>query len=240
MSEKTASNASLRFPSVHSLRTHFSDRNYGKPEAKKLPALDEKYVMGSAIAAEVLFRRIPTQEISEGGSLWSFWASPALVPERNGVSDAVSKKGSCWSELKFTGLVQWGKRRQVRFLNRHDEYKLPVFAGTADGDGDDDNNEAKIEEDEEEPGSDEEEDKEEKEEEEVLEEDVEEDHHVKEEAEEFEVKSRRSRKRKLHGKNSKTQNLKRARPDQKQMQKVNSKSQKKPLKNSIERWSAAR
>ncbi|GMN41026.1 hypothetical protein TIFTF001_010252 [Ficus carica] len=177
VSEKTASNASLRFPSVHSLRTHFSDRNYGKPEAKKLPALDEKYVMGSDMAAEVLFRRVPTQEISEGGNLWSFWASPALVPERNGVTDAVSKKGSCWSELKFTGLVQWGKRRQVRFLNRHDEYKLA---------------------------------------------------------------SRRSSKRKLHGKNSKTQNLKRARSDQKQMQKVNSKSQKKPLKNSIERWSAAR
>ncbi|XP_024027224.1 protein DYAD [Morus notabilis] len=238
VSEKAGSNASLRFPSVHSLRTHFSDGNYGKPEGKKLPALDEKYVMGSGMAAEVLLRRIPCQEIAEDGNLWSFWASPALAAERNGVEDVISKKGSCWSELNFTGMVRWGKRRKIRFLNRHHEYKLGVLASTADED--DDDNEAQKEEEEvqEEKEEEVEEEYQEEKEEEVAE-GVEEGQ-VKVEADAFGVKNCCSSKRKRPGMNSKTENLKRAKTDQKQNKKSLSRSKKKPFRNSIERWSTAR
>ncbi|GAU50386.1 hypothetical protein TSUD_368660 [Trifolium subterraneum] len=36
----------------------------------------------------------------------------------------VSKQGSCWSQLKFAGMIQWGQRRQVRFLGRHENQKV--------------------------------------------------------------------------------------------------------------------
>ncbi|XP_045803069.1 protein DYAD-like [Trifolium pratense] len=36
----------------------------------------------------------------------------------------VSKHGSCWFQLKFTGMMQWGQRRHVRFLGRHEDKKL--------------------------------------------------------------------------------------------------------------------
>lgn len=48
--------------------------------------------------------------------------SPALITDE--AMDLVSKKGSCWSQLRFTGMMQWGKRRPVRFLGRHDKSKL--------------------------------------------------------------------------------------------------------------------
>ena len=52
---------SLRFPSFHSLRAHFSDRS----QRRKLPDLDEMYVTGSDTAARVLRRRIPPLEMAE-------------------------------------------------------------------------------------------------------------------------------------------------------------------------------
>lgn len=84
-----------------------------------MPALDEKYVLGSEIAGELLMRRIAAEELAHGKSSWGFWAygrasSPAL-------STVNAKKGTCWSELRCNGMVRWGKRRQVRFLSRHAE-----------------------------------------------------------------------------------------------------------------------
>lgn len=131
-------NVSLRFPSIHSIRMHISDRDYGKRDGKKLPSLDEKYVMGSEMAADVLFRRISPQKIEENRDLLSFWAAPKVskglsTPERRGVvmSNVDSKNGSCWFQLRFAGMVQWGKRRQVRFLNPHEECKQGLLSSIA-------------------------------------------------------------------------------------------------------------
>lgn len=129
---------SLRYPSIHSLRTQFSNANFGKPDKKKMPALDEKYVMGSEFASNVLCRRIPSEEVAERRNSWNFWIasseengrdkSPALFTDE--AMDLVSKKGSCWSQLKFTGMMQWGKRRPVRFLGRHEKNKLESLSGS--------------------------------------------------------------------------------------------------------------
>ncbi|KAL2327095.1 hypothetical protein Fmac_020522 [Flemingia macrophylla] len=126
---------SLRYPSLQSLRMHFSDQNFEKPDGKKIPALDEKYVMGLDIAMKSLSRSIPTEEFEKKNSSWSFWVSPSKEHiqdyENPALVDAarslISKQGSCWSQLKFSGMMQWGKRRQVRFLGRHEDKKVESF-----------------------------------------------------------------------------------------------------------------
>ncbi|BAT89717.1 hypothetical protein LR48_Vigan08g062800 [Vigna angularis] len=123
---------SLRYPSLQSLRMHFSDQNFGKQDGKTIPALDEKYVMGMDFAIKALSRSIPTEEFAQRRNSWSFWVSPSKEntqdPENPALTDAarslISKQGSCWTQLKFTGMMQWGKRRQVRFLGRHEEAKV--------------------------------------------------------------------------------------------------------------------
>lgn len=127
---------SLRYPSLQSLRTHFNDQNFGKPDGKKIPALDEKYVTGLEFAIKALHRSIPTEEFEQKRNSWSFWVSPSEENIQNHDNSAithaapslVSKQGSCWSQLKFTGMMQWGKRRQVRFLGRHEEQKIQTLA----------------------------------------------------------------------------------------------------------------
>ncbi|TKY68532.1 DYAD protein [Spatholobus suberectus] len=123
----------LRYPSLQSLRMHFRDQNFGKPDGKKIPALDEKYVMGLDFAVKALSTSIPTEEFAQKRNSWSFWVSdpskenaqdyenPALI---DAARSLISKQGSCWSQLKFTGMMQWGNRRQVRFLGRHEELKV--------------------------------------------------------------------------------------------------------------------
>ncbi|KAK9912929.1 hypothetical protein M0R45_036761 [Rubus argutus] len=65
VSRKSLSNVSVRFPSPHSLHTHLNENSYENLDRCFLPALEELYVMGPAIASEVLYRRIPHQEIEE-------------------------------------------------------------------------------------------------------------------------------------------------------------------------------
>ncbi|KAJ9164035.1 hypothetical protein P3X46_023652 [Hevea brasiliensis] len=126
---------SLRFPSIYSLRAYFSETNCTKPDVKKLPALDEKYIVGSEIAAEALYRRIPPHEITDKRNLWHFWAVPS-IPSQKVLSSPlnsrpgsiiVSKKGSLWSELKGTAMPKWGQRRHVRYLARHEEDKSELM-----------------------------------------------------------------------------------------------------------------
>ncbi|XP_045800356.1 protein DYAD-like isoform X2 [Trifolium pratense] len=121
----------LRYPSCGSLCTHFNDQSFWE----KIPELDEKYVIGVEFAIKTLCRSITYEEFSQRRNSWSFWASPTKENFQNHdspvpvINDAftslVSKQGSCWSELKFTaGMMQWGQRRQVRFLGRCEEQKV--------------------------------------------------------------------------------------------------------------------
>ncbi|XP_057756049.1 protein DYAD [Arachis stenosperma] len=120
---------SLRYPSLHSLRTHFTNPDFGKPEAKKIPALDEKCVMDFNSAVKALFRRVPILEFVENRESWAFWASPEEKPiatAGGGANSTIAcKQGRCWSHLKFTGMLQWGQRRHVRFLGRHEAQLRP-------------------------------------------------------------------------------------------------------------------
>ncbi|KAJ8552826.1 hypothetical protein K7X08_020219 [Anisodus acutangulus] len=109
VSEKTALNVAVRFPSMESLETYFSNST-----REMYPALDEKFVMGTALASKVLLRQVPTHEFAEKKNLHTFWLlnSTLGVPPKNGV---------CLSHLKVNGMVSWGIRRQVKFLGRHEE-----------------------------------------------------------------------------------------------------------------------
>ncbi|RHN48761.1 hypothetical protein MtrunA17_Chr7g0267221 [Medicago truncatula] len=105
VTDKWEQEVSLRYPSLKSLSTHFKDQCFGKPET--------------------LCRSISANEFAEKGNSWSFWVSPPMSPVINDAATSlVPKQGSCWSEIKFTGMVQWGQRQQVRFLGRHEEQKV--------------------------------------------------------------------------------------------------------------------
>ena len=126
MTEKTEYNVSVRFPSRLSIREHFRDKASGELNGKRYPALDEKWEMGLNIAGQLLFRQIPTEEFYEQRNLPSFWSVQQEETEKisfssseSGLGDLISKKGKCWSELKHEGLVRWGMRRKVRFINRY-------------------------------------------------------------------------------------------------------------------------
>lgn len=136
VSENTGVSISLRFPSIYSLRNHFnnSSSNRTREGAKKLPPLDEKYVMNSDVATQLLLRQVSASEFSEKKDSWSFWAvssncSPTISittssptpPPPPGINTLLTTKGLCWSELKCDGMLRWGKRRRVRFLSRYDE-----------------------------------------------------------------------------------------------------------------------
>ncbi|KAK7256971.1 hypothetical protein RIF29_30614 [Crotalaria pallida] len=141
VSGKVENQVSLRYPSYPSLRTHFSDPSFGKPEGKKIPALDEKYMMPLECAFQALHKIVPAEEFAERRNSWSFWVSPSELEKFQNheidenpvffIDDAaaaatslVSKQGSCWSQLKFSGMLQWGQKKQVRFLGRHEEQKF--------------------------------------------------------------------------------------------------------------------
>lgn len=136
VSEKTLFNVSVRFPSLHSLQTHLNEESYENPDGglrKQLPALDEKYSMSPAIASEVLYRRLPHQKVSEQSKTWSFWAvrrrfANPKSPSSPGLGGGVmSPSPCCLSEIKLSGMVQWGNRKLVRFLTRHES---PSSSGT--------------------------------------------------------------------------------------------------------------
>ncbi|KAI9070859.1 hypothetical protein K1719_028706 [Acacia pycnantha] len=127
---------SVRYPSMYSLRMQFNDADYRKPDKKKIPALDEKYAMESGFASNTLCRKVSVEELAERGNSWSFWIktseenqtskSPLFIDEG---MDPVSKKGSCWSQLKYSGMMQWGKRRSVRFLGQHKKNDSESLSG---------------------------------------------------------------------------------------------------------------
>jgi hypothetical protein len=148
VNEKTRMRVSLRFPSINSLRCYFNEIeaiNYKKDmktKKQQLPAFDEKYIIGSEVAGEALYRRISSQEMADKSYSWSFWmvkhpsVSPRKVsypPTSTHVNKFVgARKVSLMSELNGTGMVKWGQRRQVRFLAKHVEDKREIVAVSKD------------------------------------------------------------------------------------------------------------
>jgi hypothetical protein len=148
VNEKTRMRVSLRFPSINSLRCYFNEIeaiNYKKDmktKKQQLPAFDEKYIIGSEVAGEALYRRISSQEMADKSYSWSFWMvkHPSVSPRKVSyphTSTHVNKfvgarKVSLMSELNGTGMVKWGQRRQVRFLAKHVEDKREIVIASKD------------------------------------------------------------------------------------------------------------
>ncbi|CAL0316990.1 unnamed protein product [Lupinus luteus] len=92
--------------------------------------------MGLECAIQSLYKIVSAEEFTEKRNSWSFWASPSELESIQdheiekqtfftdsvvAATNLVSKQGPCWSQLKFSGMMQWGQKRQVRFLGRHEE-----------------------------------------------------------------------------------------------------------------------
>nr|GMC96743.1 protein DYAD-like [Ipomoea batatas] len=137
VSEKTALSVAVRFPSLESLQIYLCNSM-----REMYPALDEKFVMGTALADKVLYRQVPSQEFAEKKHLESFWlVSSASVNHLS--QDSSASKGVCLSDqLKVNGMVRWGVRRQVRFLRRHEDNNCNTTSSSfIKGDDDDDEEE---------------------------------------------------------------------------------------------------
>ncbi|XVF08490.1 hypothetical protein REPUB_Repub07fG0007600 [Reevesia pubescens] len=243
VSKKTKSNVSLRYPSMYSLRAHFSERNRRKLDAKMLPSLDEQYAMGLELAGDILYRRIPPHALAVQRNDWSFWVVDSFKEQEIGKSlstlipspliqspspslamitgyvNVVCKKGLCWSELKSTGMVQWGRRRQVRFLGR-EKGREQNLSRSVKGEEEEKGNE--------DDGEDDEEGKEEEKEILMLSD------------EEIMETDRKSCKRKLiHGASLRTRMPKKLKHENQQIT-LYKPSKRKEVKNSIDRWSVQR
>ncbi|XP_038697181.1 protein DYAD [Tripterygium wilfordii] len=253
--EKTRMRVSIRYPSISSLREHISEGNGTKPHGKKIPMLDEKFVIGAELASELLYRRVPPLEIAERSNFWDFWAVPPLeetekissISFNAWPSNEELSLGSCWSELKSMGMVNWGKRRQVRFLSRHVEGKHEQSTFEAAQDKREGKEKSYEEDDDEDQEQSEQAESEEEDEDDVDEEQEEEDEegekhriaktekaqtakkNLKRKRQEYIFRAQRARRAKTEGKNKMVV--------YKQWQK---KSKKKVLKNSIDRWSVER
>nr|DAD18443.1 TPA_asm: hypothetical protein HUJ06_019906 [Nelumbo nucifera] len=140
VTEKTELNISVRFPSILSLRTYFSEVSTHaivRLDGKEEPALDEQFVMGIKLARKVLTRSIPFLELAKQKAVQSFWLLPpketetshSLVNQRSNDDDP-ALKGLCWSELKCAGSLHWGVRRRVTFIGRHREKYLHLSLST--------------------------------------------------------------------------------------------------------------
>ncbi|XP_062089209.1 protein DYAD [Humulus lupulus] len=153
---------SLRFPSVYSLSAYFGNDSYRNGDKRMVPVLDERHDMDLEIAVAVLRRRVSLEEFEVRRKFSSFWAPGAIRGEGSsrqvdgdggdhgsgevGGSKVVSSKSSCVSLLKCTGLVQWGSRRQVRYLGRSKPVEKDTLTEQAHVE-EDKNNEVEEEED---------------------------------------------------------------------------------------------
>lgn len=127
MSKKALFKVSVRFPSIHSLQAFLGEleMSYGNVGGQKneLPALDEKYLLDPETASEVLYRRVQPEEISDRRKVWSFWAVITRRRFENLVRNPSGR--SCLSEVNLSGLVQWGRRKQVRYLSSNRSSPIP-------------------------------------------------------------------------------------------------------------------
>ncbi|GMG98980.1 hypothetical protein Nepgr_000820 [Nepenthes gracilis] len=125
---KTELNVTVRYPSTKSLETYFENGDGVDQEEKLYPAMDEKFVMGPQLAAEVLVRYIPSREFAENRRCKSFWLVQCLGSETISIpvsicnsSEDKSKKGTCLFELQGSRLKGWGIQRLVAYVSNHAE-----------------------------------------------------------------------------------------------------------------------
>ncbi|PRQ49281.1 hypothetical protein RchiOBHm_Chr2g0120161 [Rosa chinensis] len=149
VSKKALFKVTVRFPSIHSLQAFLSENGNVK---NQLPALDEKYSLDPQTASEVLYRRVPPEEISDRSKVWSFWAVITRRRLENLIRVSPVKKAPR-SEISLSGLVPWGTRKRVRFLspNRSPTTPIPSSSEEKEIEGGGDETSEKEEEEEGEP-----------------------------------------------------------------------------------------
>lgn len=117
VTEKTELNVSVRYPSIGSLCNYLSLNKTSNTDI--YPFLDEVFVMGKHLAGKVLCRQISAQEFDDNNYFEGFWLiknSPEPAALRGIFNKETTTPLMC--QLKSNGMVRWGIRRQVKFLNR--------------------------------------------------------------------------------------------------------------------------
>lgn len=117
VTEKTELNVSVRYPSIGSLCKYLSQNKMSSTDI--YPFLDEVFVMGIHLAGKVLCRQISAQEFDDNNHFQGFWLNENS-PEPAALCGIFNKEATTplMSQLKSNGMVRWGIRRQVKFLNR--------------------------------------------------------------------------------------------------------------------------
>ncbi|XP_017239183.1 protein DYAD [Daucus carota subsp. sativus] len=117
VTEKTELNVSVRYPSIRSLCNYLSLNKMSSTDI--YPFLDEVFVMGTHLAGKVLSRQISAQEFDDNNYFEGFWLIKNS-PEPAALRGIFNKETTTplMSQLKSNGMVRWGIRRQVKFINR--------------------------------------------------------------------------------------------------------------------------
>ncbi|XP_074379495.1 protein DYAD-like isoform X2 [Apium graveolens] len=232
VTEKTDLNVSVRYPSIGSLCNYLSHNKMSSTDI--YPFLDEVFVMGVHLAGKVLCRQISAQEFDDNNHFEGFWLIKNS-PEPAALRGIFIKETTTplMSQLKSNGMVRWGIRRQVKFLNRHgDSSTSHPQSSTSfvkgskeklDHESDEDNKN----------GSDDEDNKDEN--------DDEDNEDVEEEREDTDEDDKKAVKRKKYSLRENTRNAKKVKRETQSSKKTRrSKCKKMIAGSSINRWSAER
>ncbi|PKA64705.1 Protein DYAD [Apostasia shenzhenica] len=115
--ETTLLDVTVSFPSMFSLRSFFSGQGTGCG----FPELDEKFVMSSNHAGRILRRPIASTQLEAEKRLKSFWLLSPASEEEDNATKPMKSIGSCLLALKSAGVVGWGKRKKVKYIEKHSE-----------------------------------------------------------------------------------------------------------------------
>lgn len=128
VSETTKLDVTVCFPSTYSLRNYFSSiaAKSSSGHDDQTPELDEMFVMSTNHAGKILRRLVPTSQMKEEKHLQGFWlVAPFVLPnaaaaaESHDESDMPPASASGLElALKYSGNLEWGLRRRVRYISR--------------------------------------------------------------------------------------------------------------------------
>ncbi|XP_074304427.1 protein DYAD-like [Silene latifolia] len=113
---KNHQNVTLRYPTIRSLQAFFARTDLLAIRSTLYPATDEKYVIHTNLAVQLLGRQISSRQFVEHRHSQSFWLIKCFQtqplgfpPSPNAADSDANKNGTCFSMLRRTG-INWGSR----------------------------------------------------------------------------------------------------------------------------------